>query len=102
MYPLWRRIPLVGHGPGYHVCGAKKFSLSKAASRKPADVSEEIAKCDAVCANCHRIRTHARGAFGGVNSPRFTRRRNSPELASPPPLVIVPRAGSPDTGAEAP
>lgn len=44
------------HRPGTE----KKFSISGAASRRPEDVRAEIAKCDIVCANCHRIRTAER------------------------------------------
>lgn len=42
-----------------HIKGTKKFLLSIAASnhRSLKSVIEEIAKCEAVCANCHRIRT---------------------------------------------
>ncbi len=48
-----------------HVRGSKLFSLSNAGSRTLASVLAEIAKCDAVCANCHRIRTRARAAARG-------------------------------------
>lgn len=42
----------------------RKFSLSRAT----ADVTEEqfmeeLAKCDIICANCHRIRTYKNGGF---------------------------------------
>lgn len=43
-----------------HVHGEKLFSLSKAASRPLATVMAEIAKCDLVCANCHRVRSKSR------------------------------------------
>ena len=35
----------------------KKFNIAQAASRTIDSLIEEIAKCDVVCANCHRIRT---------------------------------------------
>lgn len=39
----------------------KKFGVSQKFTRFSADeVWEEIAKCELVCANCHRIRTHVR------------------------------------------
>jgi hypothetical protein len=41
-----------------HVRGEKKFDISKCHSRK--DLDEELAKCELVCANCHRIRTFSR------------------------------------------
>lgn len=38
----------------------KKFQISWAVCLKWSVVLEEIAKCDLVCANCHRIRTKKR------------------------------------------
>lgn len=45
-----------------HVRGEKQFNVSRAAtgSTSIGKVQEEIAKCDVVCANCHRIRTWER------------------------------------------
>ncbi|WP_416875288.1 hypothetical protein [Kitasatospora sp. SC0581] len=45
-----------------HVRGAKSANVSQLiAERKPwSEVAAEIAKCEAVCANCHRIRTAVR------------------------------------------
>lgn len=47
-----------------HARGEKRFNLSNAASkgRALATVLAEIAKCDLVCAVCHRLRTLARGS----------------------------------------
>ncbi len=38
----------------------KKFNLSDAGRSSTETVLAEIAKCDAVCANCHRERTHGK------------------------------------------
>lgn len=48
-----------------HVRGQKKFNLSMTTSRQRSlrSVLDEIAKCDVVCANCHRIRTFTRSAM---------------------------------------
>lgn len=43
-----------------HVRGKKKFQLSQSISKAWSNIMKEISKCDLVCANCHRIRTHAR------------------------------------------
>lgn len=35
-------------------------------------LKDEIAKCDVVCANCHRERTHGSVPLGGGESPKLT------------------------------
>lgn len=41
-----------------HVRGVKHFTISEYKQAKWETLAAEIAKCDLVCANCHRIRTH--------------------------------------------
>lgn len=41
------------HRPGVE----KKFNISNAGGRAWETIEAEIAKCDLVCANCHRLRT---------------------------------------------
>lgn len=45
-----------------HARGKKKFLLSLASSKmySVAAIDAEISKCDIVCSNCHRERTHSR------------------------------------------
>lgn len=43
-----------------HVRGEKVGNLSKMALKTPDTILAEIAKCDVVCANCHRERTQQR------------------------------------------
>lgn len=53
-----------------HVRGRKEFKISGAVqspfARTLDELRAEIEKCDVVCANCHRIRTHQRsdGNYG--------------------------------------
>lgn len=48
-----------------HVRGEKKFNIASAVNwRRLEDILEEVAKCDLVCSNCHRIRSAARIADG--------------------------------------
>ena len=46
-----------------HVRGPKEFKVSEAVQKayviSVESVRAEIAKCDVVCANCHRLRTEA-------------------------------------------
>ncbi len=43
-----------------HVRGVKKQAVSKMPNYRREMVEAEIAKCELVCANCHRVRTHQR------------------------------------------
>ena len=45
-----------------HVRGVKKFNISAAVGQTTSlkNLVDEISKCEAVCANCHRIRTFER------------------------------------------
>jgi hypothetical protein len=51
-----------------HVKGMKKFSLSQGKSKSLKLVVEEIAKCELVCANCHRLRTFTRRTQTGIQT----------------------------------
>lgn len=66
---LLKSQPCMDCGKSYHPCvmdfdhvrGKKKFCVSIGISRyNIAIVLKEIAKCDLVCSNCHRMRTHNR------------------------------------------
>lgn len=55
------------HLPGFE----KRFAISRAvgaSTRSWKSILAEIAKCEVVCANCHRRRTAARGGFRKQNS----------------------------------
>ena len=41
-----------------HVRGVKSFAISRGGCRSVSKLLEEMAKCDVVCSNCHRLRTY--------------------------------------------
>jgi hypothetical protein len=43
-----------------HVAGEKLFNVGEAITMSPRVILSEIAKCEVVCANCHRARTFRR------------------------------------------
>ena len=44
----------------------KRFNISLVSSHSIETLQKEIDKCDLVCANCHRIRTHKRRNRGSI------------------------------------
>lgn len=47
----------------------KKFEIAHRKTLSEENLLAEIAKCDIVCANCHRIRTHERGYSNAIQGP---------------------------------
>ncbi len=47
--------------------GDKKFNVSHSINAQYSfkKIQQEIDKCDLICSNCHRVRTHAPGSFNG-------------------------------------
>ena len=43
-----------------HVRGVKRGNVAEMRAESSKRVREEMAKCDVVCANCHRVRTHGK------------------------------------------
>ncbi len=61
------RLARLGQGLDWdHVRGVKVATVSQlVADRRPwSEIEDEIAKCELVCANCHRIRTCERRSHG--------------------------------------
>jgi len=57
-----------------HVRGEKKFTIGKGTAKYSIEqLKTEVAKCDLVCANCHRIRTYTR--MSGKEVKLFSTRR---------------------------
>lgn len=64
-----KQVPCADCGKSYpsfvmdfdHVRGEKKYGIATMIGRNSLEeLLAEIAKCDVVCANCHRMRTHSR------------------------------------------
>ena len=51
------------HALDFDHIGEKEFNLSQGQDKSYKILREEMAKCDVVCANCHRIRTAERGGY---------------------------------------
>jgi hypothetical protein len=55
-----------------HVRGEKLFNVATNKRRELETTLEEISKCEVVCANCHRIRTHERlTGTGDGDEPKY-------------------------------
>ena len=60
------RFPAVAMDFDHLDSSDKRWSISGAKNRKWSDILAEIDKCELVCANCHRVRTHTlRPHLGG-------------------------------------
>jgi hypothetical protein len=66
---------------------AKHRELSKLCYAPLATFEAELAKCDLVCANCHRLRTQARGYSRGGGRPRAVPCR-APSTLNPAPFSL--------------
>lgn len=82
------------HRPGSN----KSFCVSTMKYRSRTLVEKEIAKCDIVCANCHRQRTHLRkGATNMSDILGYT-----PAPAGPGKQSFTPKGGKDNKGGQAP
>jgi hypothetical protein len=63
-----KEAPCVDCGKNYppwvmdfdHVRGDKRFNLGQGLKKTQSQMLMEVAKCELVCSNCHRQRTHGR------------------------------------------
>ena len=63
-----KAVPCADCGASYHTCvmdfdhvrGNKSANVSKMLAMSPDKILAEVAKCEVVCANCHRMRTMMR------------------------------------------
>lgn len=73
---LKSNTPCKDCGIQYHFCimdfdhkdgEVKSFGIGKMSTRGKNLIEQEIAKCDLVCANCHRMRTFKRSMLASSN-----------------------------------
>lgn len=60
-----------------HVRGVKSKNVSQLVGRPWAEIEAEMAKCDLVCANCHRVRTQQRHPGRAPNAGKRIRKTTS-------------------------
>jgi len=77
--------PMNGLVFDYDHRGDKRIEVSRLCYAPAAVFQEELAKCDLVCSNCHRLRTQARGFFRGGGRPRKFR---APSTLDPAPFSL--------------
>jgi hypothetical protein len=64
--------------------GTKHFNVSSSRWKRYEEIEAEIAKCELVCANCHRTRTKTRGQYarsaklGGIAASKKRKARENP------------------------
>jgi hypothetical protein len=58
----------------------KAFPVSSGWSRSYENLLAEIAKCDLLCSNCHRMVTHGRRTWANGWSKNMTETHNHPQL----------------------
>ena len=70
-----KNVPCADCGQTYHYCamdfdhvrGEKLMNVARMARSSKKKIEEEIAKCEVVCSNCHRMRTFARKTANAVD-----------------------------------
>lgn len=97
-----KNVPCMDCGQSYPPCvmdfdhrpGEEKlFNLGRVGAYGKASLLAEMAKCDVVCANCHRMRTAARGHdFGGGRPRTEGPKPDVPRVTQPKPKAAPTKA----------